>query len=51
MDKCCGSCMYFHDEDINGHGNCSQFFSYSHCNDICSFWVHKQEEKEVENDK
>lgn len=43
MDKCCGNCKHFIDEDIDGIGYCSIYKGIIDCHSCCSKHDEKME--------
>jgi len=49
QEKCCGNCVFFRDEDVNGYGNCinDEILEMQHCDDEeCDEYEFKNEEDE-----
>ena len=46
-DKCCGGCVHFHNEDIEGREWCYKRDTARHCSDSCGYYETSTKNKAI----
>ena len=46
IEKCCGTCQWFSDEDMFGYGFCETKEIGKQCGDCCPMWHQREQEGE-----